>query len=146
MIYSLVIVKYERNKILIFKSIKGRVEYAVVGGTHMTLEPFLIHMQEEVGICSPRGISAVLDESADGFVKSDATAVVFLERRSTAKRIYASVLSSRMNVDGKKKVGQFFPSSESQESLMIMTYKDAGIDPLKLTYFEGHLTGTKVSQ
>ena len=110
----------------------------------MTLEPFLNYMQEEVGICSPRGISAVLDESADGFVKADATAIVFLQRRSTAKRIYASVLSSRMNIDGKKRVGQFFPSSESQESLMIMTYKEAGIDPLKLTYIEGHLTGTKV--
>ena len=51
-----------------------------------------------------------------------------------------------MNVDGKKNVGMFFPSSEAQEDLMVMAYKEAGIDPLKLTYIEGHLTGTKVSE
>ena len=54
-------------------------------------------------------------------------------------------VSSRMNVDGKKTVGMFYPSSEAQEDLMVMAYKEAGIDPLKLTYIEAHLTGTKVS-
>ena len=111
----------------------------------MTLEPFLMHMQQEAGICSPRGVSAVLDESADGFVKSDATCCLFLQKASTAKRVYAKVLSSRVNVDGKKTVGMFFPSTEAQEELMVMGYKEAGIDPLKLTYVEGHFTATKVS-
>ena len=123
----------------------GEVDYAIVGGTHMTLEPFIIQMQQQLSICSPRGISAVLDESADGFVKADATACLLLQRRDTAKRIYATVLSSRINVDGKKTVGMFYPSSEAQEALMVMAYKEAGIDPLKLTYFEAHCTGTKVS-
>ena len=112
----------------------------------MNLEPFMYQMQQESGICSPRGVSAVLDESADGFVKSDAIACVFLQRRATAKRVYATVRSARMNVDGYKKVGTFFPSSEAQQTLMIQTYKEAGIDPLDLTYFEGHLTGTRVSE
>ena len=101
-------------------------------------------MQQEAGLVSPRGISAVLDESADGFVKADATACLFLQRESTAKRVYAKVLSSRVNVDGRKTVGMFFPSSESQEELMVAAYKEAGIDPLKLTFVEGHLTATKV--
>ena len=112
----------------------------------MNLEPFMVQMQQEAGICSPRGVSAVLDESADGFVKGDAVACVLLQRRATAKRVYATVRSARMNVDGYKKVGTFFPSSEAQQTLMVKTYKEAGIDPLKLTYFEGHLTGTRVSE
>ncbi len=37
-----------------------------------------------------------------------------------------------------------FPSYEMQRDLMIKTYKEANIDPLKLTYFEAHATGTKV--
>ena len=111
----------------------------------MTLQPFLLHMQQETGVCSSSGVSAVMDESADGFVKSDASVCLFLEKTSTAKRIYAKVLTSRMNVDGKKKVGMFFPSTEAQEDLMVMAYKEAGIDPLRLTYMEAHLTGTKVS-
>ena len=126
-------------------TLAGRVDYAIVGGTHMILEPFLVHTQQETGICSPRGISAVLDQSADGFVKSDATACLFLQRESTAKRVYAKVLSSRVNNDGRKTVGMFFPSSEAQEQLMVEAYKMSGIDPLKLTYVEGHLTATKVN-
>jgi acyl transferase domain-containing protein len=110
------------------------------------MEPFLFHMQQEVGILSGRGISAILDESADGFVKGDTTCCVLLQRRPTAKRIYASVLCSRMNIDGHKKVGMYFPSSEMQESLMVTAYKEAAIDPLKLTYIEGHFTGTKVDK
>ena len=103
-------------------------------------------MQQELGLCSPRGISSVLDESADGFVKADAGACLLLQKRSTAKRVYATVLSSRVNADGKKNVGMFHPSSEAQEDLMVMSYKEAGIDPLTLTYIEGHMTGTKVNK
>ena len=102
-------------------------------------------MQQKSGVCSSRGVSAVLDESADGFVKSDGVACLLLQRRATAKRVYATVLSARMNVDGYKKTGQFFPSSKVQEDLMVETYKESQIDPLSLTYLEGHLTGTRVS-
>ena len=116
-----------------------------MGGTHLTLQPYIVQMQQEVGICSPRGVSAVLDENADGFVKADGIACVFLQRSACAKRVYATVRSARANVDGHKKVGSFFPSSEAQEALMAQSYREAGIDPLKLTYIEGHLTGTKVN-
>ena len=40
----------------------------------MNLTPAVIQVQQESGVCSPRGVSAVLDESADGFVKSDGVA------------------------------------------------------------------------
>ena len=119
-------------------------DYAIVGGAHMTQAPFLFQMSQELSLCSPRGISACLDQSADGFVKSEAVACVLLQRRPNARRIYASVLASRVNVDGRKTVGMFFPSSKAQEDLMQKTYTEANIDPLKLTYFEAHCTGTKV--
>ena len=123
---------------------KGNVENAIVGGVQLNLQPFIVQYQQDAGICSPTGVSAVFDESADGFVKGDGIACVFLQRRGTAKRIYATVLSAKMNVDGYKKVGAYFPSSESQQDLMVKTYTNAGIDPLKMTYFEGHLTATRV--
>lgn len=110
----------------------------------MLFEPFLMHLQEHLGLLSPRGICAGMDESADGFVKGEGVACLFLQKRSGAKRVYAQVLSSRINVDGAKKMGMVRPSSEQQESLMVNTYEDAGIDPLRLTYFEAHCTGTKV--
>jgi fatty acid synthase len=93
---------------------------------------------------SPEGRSKVWDEDADGFVRGETVASIFLQRKSNAKRIYATVLHSRINIDGNKNMGMFFPYSESQKALMIKTYKEANVDPLKLTYFEAHGTGTKV--
>jgi acyl transferase domain-containing protein len=111
----------------------------------MTFEPFIVQMSQEISICSPRGVSAVLDQDADGFVKGEAIASLFLQKRATAKRVYGTVLASRLNVDGKKTKGMFFPSAEAQEDLMVMAYKEANVDPLKISYFEAHCTGTRVS-
>jgi acyl transferase domain-containing protein len=41
-------------------------------------------------------------------------------------------------------MGMLFPSSDAQRDLMIQTYKEANVDPLDVTYFEAHGTGTKV--
>ena len=123
---------------------QGNIDYAIVGGFHLNLHPFLYKLFMDAGICSRRGVSAVLDESADGFVKSDGVACLLLQRRATAKRVYATVRSARMNEDGNKIDGQFYPSSQSQISLMVSAYEKTGIDPLRLTYVEGHFTGTIV--
>ncbi|CAG2167742.1 unnamed protein product [Oppiella nova] len=121
----------------------GNVDYAVVGGTHMTFEPFLNQIGQEVSLCSPRGVSAVLDQNADGFVKADGVACLFLTHRHRARRVYATALASRLNIDGKKTRGMFFPASESQQDLMVMAYKEAGVDPLKVNLIEAHCTGTR---
>ena len=71
-------------------------------------------------------------------------ATLFLQRKSKAKRIYATILHSTTNIDGNKKMGMFFPSSAIQEQLMIKTYTQANIDPLLVNYFEAHGTGTEV--
>jgi acyl transferase domain-containing protein len=41
-------------------------------------------------------------------------------------------------------MGAFFPSSECQRDLLLITYKEANINPLDVNYFEAHRTGTKV--
>ncbi|CAG2113251.1 unnamed protein product [Medioppia subpectinata] len=85
-------------------------DYAIVCGTHMDFEPFIFQFQQELGICSPDGMSRVLDAAANGFVKAEAVCCVFLQRRQCARRLYGHILTARMNVDGHKKMGMFFPS------------------------------------
>jgi len=87
----------------------------------------------------------VWDEKADGFVRGETVACLFLQRKPDAKRIYATILHSRTNIDGYKKMGAFFPSSECQRDLLVTTYKEANIDPLEVNFFEAHGTGTKVN-
>ena len=93
---------------------------------------------------SPDGIPKVWDEGADGFVRGECVTCLFLQKRSDSKRIYATVLNAGVNIDGNKKMGMFFPSSETQEELMCRVYEEANIDPLEVNYFEAHATGTKV--
>ncbi|CAG2173867.1 unnamed protein product, partial [Oppiella nova] len=121
----------------------GKTDRAIVGGTHMLFNPIFSQYFQYMGIYSPRGVSAVLDESADGYVKGDAVCCLFIQRANDARRVYGRVVSARMGMDGYKTSGKLFPSSEAQEALMIETYKCENIDPLKLTYFEAHATGTK---
>ncbi|CAG2110585.1 unnamed protein product, partial [Medioppia subpectinata] len=99
--------------------------------------------QQILGMCSKRGVCAPLDSGADGYVKGDAVCCVLLQRRPEARRLYATIRSVRINVDGFKKDGMFRPGSESQTELMVRTYTDAGIDPTQLTYIEGHCAGTQ---
>ncbi|CAG2176384.1 unnamed protein product, partial [Oppiella nova] len=130
---------------LAYEAIKaGTIDRAIVGGSHMLFNPMISQYKQYMGMCSPRGVSAVLDESADGYVKSDAVCCLFIQRANDAHRVYGRVVSARMGMDGYKTLGQFSPSSEAQEALMIEAYKCENIDPLKLTYFEAHATGTKV--
>jgi fatty acid synthase len=101
-------------------------------------------MYQSGHVNSTAGISHVWDENADGFVRGETVACLFLQKKPDAKRIYATVVHSRTNIDGNKNMGMLFPSSESQRDLMIETYKEANIDPSEITYFEAHATGTKV--
>jgi fatty acid synthase len=101
-------------------------------------------MYQTTHINSGDGMSRVWDEKADGFVRGETVACLFLQKKSNAKRIYATVLHSRTNIDGYKNMGMLFPSSDGQRDLMVQTYKEANVNPLKLTYFEAHGTGTKV--
>ncbi|CAG2113297.1 unnamed protein product, partial [Medioppia subpectinata] len=121
----------------------GHIDNAVVAGTHMTFEPYVLQFQQELGVCSPRGVSAVLDQEADGFIKGEAVCCAFLQLRANARRVYATVRSARMNMDGNKTTGMYFPSAVAQEALMVEAYTEAGVHPLDLTYFEAHCTGTK---
>ena len=115
-----------------------------MGGTNINLQPFTNHIFQSTHLNSSDGIPKVWDESADGFVRGETVACLLLQRKSDAKRIYATVLNSGVNIDGNKRMGMFFPSSESQEELMVKTYKEANVDPLEVNYFEAHATGTKV--
>lgn len=69
---------------------------------------------------------------------------VFLQRRSDARRIYATVVHAKANVDGYKQQGITFPNGETQEMLLREVYCEAGVDPTDVEYVEAHGTGTKV--
>ena len=92
---------------------------------------------------SPDGHCKCLDSDANGYAKGEACVVVVLQKKSEAKRIYATVVHTKTNTDGFKELGITFPSSTSQRDLMCETYAEANINPHDIKYVEAHCTGTQ---
>jgi fatty acid synthase len=78
-------------------------------------------------------------------VRSEAAVVIFLQKASAAKRVYATVINARTNTDGNKEQGITFPSGNMQRKLIKEVYTEAGINPADVAYVEAHGTGTKVN-
>lgn len=77
-------------------------------------------------------------------MRSEAAVVVYLQKSSQAKRVYATVIHAKTNTDGNKVQGITFPSGEMQKKLIKEVYDEAGLNPADVVYVEAHGTGTKV--
>ena len=77
-------------------------------------------------------------------MRGEAVVVMYLVRKSAARRAYASIVHVRNNTDGYKTAGIATPSGEKQYENNSQLYNEAGVDPLEVSYIEAHGTGTKV--
>lgn len=84
------------------------------------------------------------DENADGFIRSEAVGMFFLQKHKDAKRVYATVVNTCINNDGFKEQGSSFPSRIMQESLMRDLYRSTNVSPKDVHFVEAHATGTVI--
>ncbi|XP_030757326.1 fatty acid synthase [Sitophilus oryzae] len=122
----------------------GQCDSAIVGGVNLLLKPTSSLQFHRLSMLSPHGMCKAFDASGNGYVRSEAAVVVFLQKASAARRVYASVLGAKTNTDGNKEQGITFPSGAMQNRLIRETYEDIGISPQDVVYVEAHGTGTKV--
>lgn len=93
---------------------------------------------------SPQGKCKSFDADANGYTRSEAINVIFLQKAKDAKRIYATYIHGKTNCDGFKEQGITFPSSVMQKELLREFYEEIQISPLSLNFIEAHGTGTRV--
>lgn len=93
---------------------------------------------------STDGKCKAFDSSGNGYVRSETASVIYLQKASNAKRVYATVVNSKINTDGHKEQGITYPSGAMQNKLIRECYAEVGLDPNEVTYLETHGTGTKV--
>ncbi|XP_054169344.1 fatty acid synthase-like [Oppia nitens] len=122
----------------------GNCDAAIVATGNLTQAPFSNGIYQSIGLLASDGKCKVWDKKADGFVRSETVGSIFLQKRSDAKRVYATVLHAKTNTDGFKSIGLFSPFWLRQRDLMIETYQEAGVDPNEIKFFESHGTGTNV--
>ncbi|KXK61589.1 hypothetical protein AWW66_12655 [Micromonospora rosaria] len=138
---TLVAVHQARNALL-----AGDCDMAVVGGARIVFAP-VKHPHTAIGIESSDGVTRTFDEAADGTGFGEGSGAVVLKRTEQAladgDQIYAVIRGSAVNHDGHTD-GITSPSSESQAELLLAAWRNAGIDPRTLGYFEAHGTATRV--
>ncbi|XP_024879545.1 fatty acid synthase-like, partial [Temnothorax curvispinosus] len=95
------------------------------------------------GFVSYNGYCKPFDKKGAGYMRSDTVAVVYLQKAlKNARRIYATIVHSKMNCDGFKEKGITFPSVEKQKILLNKFYEECEIMHCELSYMEAHATGT----
>ena len=124
----------------------GECSSALVGGSNMLLTPDLHQVFERAGMLAADGRCKFCDAGADGFVRSEAVAVVVLKPLARAQqdgdRIYAVIRGSAVMSAGSTGGDFMTPSVDSQERLLRAAYQDAGVQPGEVGYVEAHGTGT----
>ncbi|XP_041987892.1 fatty acid synthase-like [Aricia agestis] len=121
----------------------GECDAAVIAGANLYLRPHGSICFDRLGLLSPSGKCAAFDESASGFVKSEAVVSILIQKRSSARRVYATVRGVSVNTDGYKTQGITYPSGEMQRQLIKSAYKDAQLKSEDVAFVEAHGSGTK---
>ncbi|XP_063235485.1 fatty acid synthase-like [Bacillus rossius redtenbacheri] len=116
---------------------------AIVAGVNLCLNPANSIAFQKSDMLSPSGCCKVFDESGDGFVRSEAVVAILIQRRSAAKRMYATVLNARTNSDGHNAEGILHRSADVQKELIQEVYSEIAVDPAQVSYVEAHGTGIK---
>ncbi len=123
-------------------------DQAIVAGANLVLIPEITIGFSQAQALSPDGRCKFGDARANGFVRSDGIGVVVLKPLARAQAdgdpVYAVILGSAVNNDGRTSGLLTVPSQPSQEALWQHACRSAGVMPGDVAYVEAHGTGTAV--
>lgn len=124
---------------------EGECDTALSGAVNLLLAEDWDLALNKAGMLAPDGLCKTFDASANGYVRAEGCGVVVLKRYSDAvrdgNRIYASILGSALNQDGRSN-GLTAPNGNAQEALLRKALNNAGVSASELGYIEAHGTGT----
>ncbi|MEP6917358.1 MAG: type I polyketide synthase, partial [Acidobacteriota bacterium] len=125
----------------------GESDLALAGGVNLILGPELSVTLSKYQMLAPDGRCKFGDARADGYVRSEGAGVVVLKPLAQAladgDRVYATILGSAVNNDGRSSGSMSTPGAAGQEEMLRLAYRDAGISPGRAAYVEAHGTGTR---
>ncbi|XP_047538487.1 fatty acid synthase-like isoform X2 [Vanessa atalanta] len=127
-----------------FKAIhEGLCDTAIVGGSNLCLHPYVSLHFYRLGALSADGRCKTFDNSANGYVRSEAIVVCLLQRAKVSRRVYAQVLYTKTNCDGYKEQGITYPSCDAQKLLLREFYEECSVPTSDVEFIDAHGTGTK---
>jgi acyl transferase domain-containing protein/NADP-dependent 3-hydroxy acid dehydrogenase YdfG len=127
---------------------RGESDLAIVGGVNLNLSPENFLGLSRYGMFAADGKCKFGDESANGFVRAEGASVVVLKTLDRAlvddDRVYAVILGSATNNDGRSGGYLGRPSALCQAEVIRAALDDAGVAAAEIDYIEAHGTGTPV--
>lgn len=125
----------------------GECDMAVAGGVSLMLTQESFIAAGKLGILSSEGKCKTFDASADGYVKGEGVAALFLKPLQAAKRdhdpIYAVVKGSAVNHCGHGN-SLTAPNSVAQSEVIQTALNDADFSADSISFIETHGTGTEI--
>ena len=125
----------------------GRCEGALAGGVNALISPQTSIGFSKASMISPTGQCFAFDARANGFVRAEGAALVYLKPLAGAlaagDRVYAVIRAAVVNQDGHTS-SMTVPGIESQAAMLEDAYRQAGIPASRVVYVEAHGTGTPV--
>ncbi|XP_075977388.1 fatty acid synthase-like [Anticarsia gemmatalis] len=124
---------------------KGQCTSAIVTGSNQFIDPMLTLNLRRAGLLCLDGKTKCFDKNGDGYVRSEAICVLFLQRASEAKRIYAEVVHTKSNYCTRPDAN-FLPirNSIDIEDWLLQFYKEVDITPNDIEYIEACANGIAI--
>jgi phthiocerol/phenolphthiocerol synthesis type-I polyketide synthase C len=124
---------------------EGEIDAAIVGGVNLMLDPHVTIGLTHFGGLSPQGRSRAFSRHADGFVRGEGVAALYLKTLARAladgDRVHAVVARTVVNNDGGGE-SLVTPSPAGQHDLLTRAYLSADRPLEAPAYIEAHGTGT----
>lgn len=125
----------------------GLCDGAIVGGVNAILSPTMILSHSRSGMLAIDGEIKTFDESADGYVRGEGVAAIYIKPLQEAERdgdpIWGVIKSVAVNHSGR---ANFLtsPSASGQARVIKQAIEASGLDKSAISYIECHGTGTKL--
>ncbi len=123
----------------------GYCDIAIAAGVNVILNPDINTALFEAGMLSKDGACHTFEDTANGYVRGEGVGVVVLKKQEDAEeignRIYASILGTNVNQDGRS-ASVTAPNKVMQKELLNRACNSAKLSPSNIRYVETHGTGT----
>jgi polyketide synthase PksN len=127
--------------------LNGDCETAIVGSVNLLLSPASFEAFRQDGMEASGGYCRTFDHGADGFVRGEGVAVIVLKPMAVAQRDHDTILAvirgSATNHDGRTNA-LAVPNPETQQEVILLAHRRAGISAESISYVEAHGTGTSL--
>lgn len=125
----------------------GSCEMAIAGGVNTFVSPEFHVSISKAGMLSPDGRCKTFSNGANGFVRGEGAAMLFLKKLKAAEdagdHIYGVIRGTAENHGGRAS-SLTAPNPKAQADVLVSAYAKAGIDPRTVSYIEAHGTGTEL--